>query len=131
MGKVQAYVSVSVADMSILVFNGFLLLGFVVATVPDVLVLGSPGPTQVVDRDTSMKKCRYNRAYSMLEASCSKLELHDIPTNLKNDIQVRLSINTVNQSVSTLLNIINIVTHFCTNQKLQYTSSIFSLLFVQ
>ncbi|KYN31039.1 Tsukushin [Trachymyrmex septentrionalis] len=74
--------------MSILVFNGFLLLGFVVATVPDVLVLGSPGPTQVVDRDTSMKKCRYNRAYSMLEASCSKLELHDIPTNLKNDIQV-------------------------------------------
>lgn len=95
LGKVQAYVFVSVVDMSILLFNGFLLLGFVVATVPDVLVLGSPGPTQVVDRDTSMKKCRYNRAYSMLEASCSNLELHDIPTNLKTDIQVRLSINTV------------------------------------
>lgn len=93
LGKVQAYVSaVSVADMSIFLFNGFLLLGFVVATVPDVLVLGSPGPTQIVDRDLSVKKCRYNRAFSMLEASCSNLELHDIPTNLKADIQVRLSI---------------------------------------
>ncbi|XP_011055823.1 PREDICTED: leucine-rich repeat-containing protein let-4 [Acromyrmex echinatior] len=80
--------TISEMDMSILVFNGFLLLGFVVATVPDVLVLGSPGPTQVIDRDTSAKKCRYNRAYSMLEASCSNLELHDIPTNLKADIQV-------------------------------------------
>ncbi|XP_018366395.1 PREDICTED: leucine-rich repeat-containing G-protein coupled receptor 5 [Trachymyrmex cornetzi] len=74
--------------MSILVFNGFLLLGFVVATVPDVLVLGSPGPTQVVNRDTSIKKCRYNRPYSMLEASCSNMELHDIPTNLNADIQI-------------------------------------------
>ena len=95
MGKVQTYDSVSVADMSILVFNGFLLLGFVVATVPDVLVLGSPGSTQL-HGDTPMKKCRYNKAYSMLEASCSNLELHDIPTNLKADIQVRLSINIVN-----------------------------------
>ncbi|XP_018056671.1 PREDICTED: tsukushin [Atta colombica] len=75
--------------MSILVFNGFLLLGFVVASVPDVLVLGSPG-SQLVNGDTPMKKCRYNRmnTYSMLEASCSNLELHDIPTNLKADIQV-------------------------------------------
>ncbi|KAL0111731.1 hypothetical protein PUN28_013134 [Cardiocondyla obscurior] len=74
--------------MSILLFNGFLLLGFVVATVPDGLVVGSPGPTQVVDRNPSVKKCRYNRDYSMLEASCSNLELHDIPTNLKADIEV-------------------------------------------
>lgn len=75
--------------MSILLFNGFLLLGFVVATVPDVLVLGSPGPTQVIDRDSSVKRCRYNRAYAMLGASCSNLELHDIPTSLKYDIEVR------------------------------------------
>lgn len=96
LGKVQANVSAeSVADMSILLFNGFLLLGFVVATVPDVrMVLGSPGPTKLVDRDTSVKKCRYNRAYSMLEASCSNLEMHDIPTNLKTDIQVSEPINT-------------------------------------
>ncbi|XP_018400705.1 PREDICTED: leucine-rich repeat-containing protein 7 [Cyphomyrmex costatus] len=80
--------AISEMDMSILLFNGFLLLGFVVATVPDVLVLGSPGPTQVVDRDTSLKKCRYNRVYSMLEAACSNMELHDIPTNLKTDIQI-------------------------------------------
>ncbi|XP_029663703.1 leucine-rich repeats and immunoglobulin-like domains protein sma-10 [Formica exsecta] len=79
---------VSEKDMSILLFNGFLLLGFVVATVPDVLVLGSPGATQIMDRDPSVKKCRYNRPYSMLEARCSNLELHEIPTNLKADIQV-------------------------------------------
>ncbi|EFN77108.1 Leucine-rich repeat-containing protein 24 [Harpegnathos saltator] len=75
--------------MSIFLFNGFLLLGLVVATVPDVfLVLGSPGPTQIVDRDANIKKCRYNRAYSLLEARCTTLELQEIPANLKTDIQV-------------------------------------------
>ncbi|XP_077257459.1 leucine-rich repeat activity-regulated protein at synapses isoform X2 [Temnothorax americanus] len=88
LGKSSWRWAISEVDMSILLFNGFLLLGFVVATVPDVLVLGSPGPTQVVDRDPSVKKCRYNRAYSLLGASCTNLELHDIPTNLKADIQV-------------------------------------------
>jgi len=105
LGKVQAYVSVgSVTDMSILLFNGFLLLGFVVATVPDVLVLGSPGPTQVGNRDPTVKKCRYNRVYSMLEASCSNLELHDIPINLKADIQVKLSMNTVSTTIYSYIN---------------------------
>ncbi|KMQ92092.1 leucine-rich repeat-containing protein 24 [Lasius niger] len=74
--------------MSILLFNGFLLLGFVVATVPDVLVLGSPGATKIMDRDPSVKKCRYGRTYSLLEARCSNLEWHEIPTYLKADIQV-------------------------------------------
>ncbi|KAL6436694.1 hypothetical protein ACFW04_004852 [Cataglyphis niger] len=75
-------------NMSILLFNGFLLLGFVVATIPDVLVLGSPGAMQIMDRDPSTKKCHYNRAMSLLEARCSNLELHEIPTHLKADIQV-------------------------------------------
>ncbi|XP_072751859.1 biglycan isoform X2 [Anoplolepis gracilipes] len=69
---------------SVLLFNGFLLL----ATISDVLVLGAPGATQIMDRDPSVKKCKYNRPYSMLEARCSNLELHEIPTNLKADIQV-------------------------------------------
>ncbi|XP_014486613.1 PREDICTED: leucine-rich repeat protein soc-2 homolog isoform X2 [Dinoponera quadriceps] len=72
--------------MSIFLFNGFLLLGFVVATVPDVMVLGSP--SQIVDRDSSVKRCRYKRDYSLLEARCSNLELEEIPINLKADIQV-------------------------------------------
>lgn len=78
----------SVADMSILLFNGFLLLGFVVATVPDGLVLGSSGFMPV---DPPPKKCTYSRVYKILQASCTTMELHDIPTNLKSDIQVRLS----------------------------------------
>ncbi|XP_011640912.1 slit homolog 3 protein [Pogonomyrmex barbatus] len=74
--------------MSILLFNGFLLMGFVVATVPDGLVLGLPGPTQLAGWDTAAKRCRYTRSYSMLEASCSNLEWQSIPTNLKSDIQI-------------------------------------------
>lgn len=77
--------------MGIFLFNGFLLLGFVVATVPDVLVLGSPGATQIMDRDPSVKKCRYSRPFAMLEARCSNMELHEIPLNLKADIRVRCS----------------------------------------
>lgn len=83
----------SFTDMGILLFNGFLLLGFVVATVPDVLVLGSPGhgAMQIMDRDPHVKKCRYGRPFALLEARCSNLELHEIPLNLKADIQVRCS----------------------------------------
>lgn len=59
----------------------------------DILVLGSPGPTQVVGRDPSVKKCRHSKANraSMLEAVCTNLELHDIPTNLKENVEVRLN----------------------------------------
>lgn len=78
---------VSEIDMSIFLFNGFLLLGFVVATVPDVLVLGSPGAAKIMDRDPPPKKCFYSRASSLLEARCSNLELPEIPLNLRADIQ--------------------------------------------
>ncbi|XP_029161070.1 leucine-rich repeat-containing protein let-4-like [Nylanderia fulva] len=80
--------SVSEIDMSIFLFNGFLLLGFVVATVPDVLVLGSPGAAKIMDREPPPKKCSYSKAYSLLEARCSNLELHEIPLNLMAEIQV-------------------------------------------
>ncbi|XP_011692643.1 PREDICTED: leucine-rich repeat and immunoglobulin-like domain-containing nogo receptor-interacting protein 1 isoform X2 [Wasmannia auropunctata] len=71
--------------MSILLFNGFLLLGFVVATIPPemALVLGKPNSTPAPE-----KKCQHIRSYKMLEASCSKMEWTNIPTNLKTDIQV-------------------------------------------
>lgn len=75
--------------MSIFLFNGFLLLGLVVATVPDVLVLGLPGPTQIVNRDASTKKCSYSRSYNLLQARCSTMEMEEIPKNLRTDIQVR------------------------------------------
>jgi len=74
--------------MSILLFNGFLLLGFVVATVPERLVLGSPGAMQAVE--APVKKCRYSRIRSMLQADCDSLELHDIPHHLQADIEVRI-----------------------------------------
>lgn len=77
--------------MSIFLFNGFLLLGFVVATLPDVMVQGMPGPTQVVQRGLKVKRCQYVREYLLLEARCSSLELAEIPTNLKPDIQVRIA----------------------------------------
>jgi hypothetical protein len=72
--------------MSILLFNGFLLLGFVVAT--ERLVLGSPGAMQAVE--APVKKCRYSRIRSMLQADCDSLELHDIPRHLQADIEVRI-----------------------------------------
>jgi len=72
--------------MSILLFNGFLLLGFVVAT--ERLVLGSPGAMQAVE--APVKKCRYSRIRSMLQADCDSLELHDIPRHLQADIEVRV-----------------------------------------
>ncbi|EZA52278.1 Leucine-rich repeat-containing protein [Ooceraea biroi] len=75
--------------MSILLFNGFLLLGFVVATVPDRLVLGSPSAMQAME--PPVKKCRYSRIRSMLQADCDSLELHDIPHHLQTDIQILLA----------------------------------------
>ncbi|KAG7207729.1 hypothetical protein KM043_009344 [Ampulex compressa] len=75
-------------DMSIFLFNGFLLLGFVVATVPDVMVLGSSGSTLVMDQEVPLKKCRYSRAYSMLQVRCTNLGFTAIPSDLKTDIQI-------------------------------------------
>lgn len=89
-GKSSKRWAISSMDMSILLFNGFLLLGFVVATVPNVLVLGSPNPMQTFDLD-SPKKCTYSRTYSMFTATCKQMELHDIPTNLQTDIQVLIA----------------------------------------
>lgn len=73
--------------MSIPLLNGFLLLSFVVATMSDILVFGT-ATAQIVGRDSSVKKCSYHKPYSMLEARCSNLELHEIPLTLKSDIQV-------------------------------------------
>ncbi|XP_067212327.1 biglycan isoform X2 [Linepithema humile] len=74
-------------DMSILLFNGFLLLGFVVAV--DVLPPDMRGVLQIVDRNPVLiKKCTYSKVYSMLEAQCSKMELDNIPFNLNKDVQV-------------------------------------------
>lgn len=74
--------------MSIFFFNCFLLLGFVVATVPDIrFVQGSPDPAETME--PIVKKCRYHRNYALLEARCNALELAEIPTTLKTDIQVR------------------------------------------
>jgi len=77
--------------MSVLLFNGFLLLSFVVAAMPDVLVLGSE-ISQIVGWDKMVpsvpKKCQYTKSHSLLTAQCSKLELLDIPSNLDTDIKV-------------------------------------------
>lgn len=75
-------------DVSIILFNGFLMLGFVVATVPDVMVLGSSGSTLVMEQEIPYKKCRYSRAYSMLQIQCSNIGLSEIPPDLKTDIQI-------------------------------------------
>lgn len=64
------------------------MLGFVVAIVPDVMVLGSSGSTFVMDQEIPLKKCRYSRAYSMIQVRCSDLNLNEIPTDLKSDIQI-------------------------------------------
>ncbi|XP_011876953.1 PREDICTED: uncharacterized protein LOC105567039 isoform X2 [Vollenhovia emeryi] len=79
--------TVSEVDMSILLFNGFLLLGFVVATVPDVPVLGSPGTTRVAQDKPFVKRCRHTMIYSMLQASCPHMELPDVPKHLQSDIE--------------------------------------------
>ncbi|XP_029163228.1 leucine-rich repeat transmembrane neuronal protein 4-like [Nylanderia fulva] len=90
--------------MSIFHFNGFLLVCFVVATVPDVLVLGSPGvifPESIGFPNPSSAKCFYNKARFLLVARCSGLKLKEIPLNLKPDIQV---LDFTNNGVRTLEN---------------------------
>ncbi|XP_029163225.1 asporin-like [Nylanderia fulva] len=74
--------------MSIFIFNGFLLLCFVVATVLDVLVLGSPGAAEIMYLKPPLKMCRYSKVNLILQAQCSKLKLRKIPLNLNVDIQM-------------------------------------------
>ena len=74
--------------MGVLFVNGLLMLGLVVATVPDAMVLGSSGPTLVMEQDIPSRTCRYSRPYSMLQVRCSNLDLREIPTTLKTDIQI-------------------------------------------
>lgn len=72
-------------------FNGFLLLGFVVASVANVLVLGSPSNMQIMNQDPLMKKCRYYRDFALLEARCTDLGWQEIPLislNIRTDIKV-------------------------------------------
>ncbi|XP_029163254.1 biglycan-like [Nylanderia fulva] len=90
--------------MSIFHFNGFLLVCFVVATVPDVLVLGSSGimfPESIGFPKPPTAKCFYNKARVVLVARCSDLKLKEIPLNLKTDIQV---LDFTNNGVPTLEN---------------------------
>lgn len=68
-----------VSDMNLLVVNGFLLLAL--------LVLGSAS-SLLMDPEIPVKKCRYNRIYSMLQTMCSELGLIDVPVHLKPSMQV-------------------------------------------
>ncbi|XP_029163253.1 uncharacterized protein LOC114934706 [Nylanderia fulva] len=74
--------------MSIFSFNGFLLLGFAVATVPNVLMLGLLKTTKIVDQNPSPTMCNYSRANSILKAQCSNRKLRKISLDLKANIQV-------------------------------------------
>ncbi|XP_029159670.1 decorin-like [Nylanderia fulva] len=74
--------------MSIFLINGFFLLCFVVATIPDVLVLGSPKAAKIMDQNPPPTMCTYSRTNSILKARCSKLKSNKIPLDLKADIQV-------------------------------------------
>ncbi|XP_029159671.1 uncharacterized protein LOC114931702 [Nylanderia fulva] len=74
--------------MSIFLINGFFLLCFIMATVPDVLVLGSPKATKIVDQKSPPTMCNYSRANSVLKAQCSNQKLKKIPIDLKADIQM-------------------------------------------
>ncbi|XP_029163229.1 uncharacterized protein LOC114934691 isoform X1 [Nylanderia fulva] len=76
--------------MSIFHLNGFLLVCFVVATVPNVLVLGSPGVTSIESigfLNPPTAKCLYNKSSKTLVAQCSDLKLKEIPFDWNADIQ--------------------------------------------
>ncbi|XP_029166469.1 asporin-like [Nylanderia fulva] len=74
-------------DMSIFLINGFFLLGFVVASVPNVFVDSSES-AEIMDQDPLPNPCSYSNVNSILEAQCSKLKLRKIPLNLNVDIQM-------------------------------------------
>ncbi|XP_029159669.1 tsukushin-like [Nylanderia fulva] len=74
--------------MSIFLMNRFFLLCFVVATVQDVLVLGSPQAAKIMDQNPLPTMCTYSKTNSILKARCSKLKSNEIPLDLKTDIQV-------------------------------------------
>ncbi|XP_029178420.1 SLIT and NTRK-like protein 2 isoform X2 [Nylanderia fulva] len=57
-------------------------------TVPDVLVLGSPKATKIVDQNAPPIMCNYSRANSVLKAQCSNRKFKKIPMDLKADIQM-------------------------------------------
>ncbi|XP_029166471.1 leucine-rich repeat-containing protein 40-like [Nylanderia fulva] len=73
--------------MTIFLFNGFLLLGFVVASVPNVFV-NSSKYANIMDQNPLPNTCRYITSNSVLEARCFQLRSHEIPLDLNPDIQV-------------------------------------------
>ncbi|XP_029166473.1 leucine-rich repeat-containing protein let-4-like isoform X2 [Nylanderia fulva] len=73
--------------MRIFLFNGFLLLSFVVAPVPDVSV-DSSECAETMDQKPLSNTCCYITANSVLEARCSVLKSHKIPLHLNPDIRV-------------------------------------------
>ncbi|XP_053983037.1 tsukushi isoform X1 [Hylaeus volcanicus] len=75
-------------NSNMFLFNGLLMLGFVVATMPDTMVLGASGPLLVMDQDIPSRTCRYSRVGSMIQVRCSNLGLDEIPSTLKSDIQI-------------------------------------------
>lgn len=79
-----------VADMIAL-----LILGSLVAAMPNAMALGSSGSTLVMDQDIPSRTCRYSRAFSMFQVSCSNLGLVEIPSSLKTDIQVGFALGNV------------------------------------
>ncbi|XP_029163243.1 leucine-rich repeat-containing protein egg-6-like isoform X1 [Nylanderia fulva] len=74
--------------MSIFLINEFFLLGLAMVTVLDVLVLGTPKTTKIVDKNPPPTMCNYSRANSILKARCSNRNLRKIPLDLKANIQV-------------------------------------------
>ncbi|XP_043264462.1 transforming growth factor beta activator LRRC32 [Colletes gigas] len=75
-------------NTSMFLVNGIVMLGFVVATVPDAMVHGSSGPMLVMDQDIPSRTCRYSRVRSMIQVRCVNLGLEEIPSTLKSDIQI-------------------------------------------
>ncbi|XP_029159668.1 probable serine/threonine-protein kinase roco9 [Nylanderia fulva] len=74
--------------MRIFLFNGFLLLVFVVAPVPDVFVNSSKS-AEIMDQNPLPNTCRYITANSVLEARCFQLKSQTIAMlDLNPDIQV-------------------------------------------
>ncbi|XP_066581469.1 leucine-rich repeat-containing protein let-4-like [Prorops nasuta] len=70
----------------------FLIYGFLVLVSALVNAVGGTAfnslPTLVMDQDIPMRRCRYSKAYSMLQVNCSNLEWSEISPNLRTDIQI-------------------------------------------
>lgn len=82
--------------MNNLKFDGIIALAIFLITISNVAVLGMGSSAfLVMDEDQPSSRCKYSKAFSMLQVDCTKKDLENIPDNLNTGIEVKSKHNLI------------------------------------